>query len=695
MALAQSLNTLVQIIKELKMEASKFSTNVAGKIKEIKLDAKKGYQALFEVISNAIYSINKTHIRDGRIDIEIERNNIYQTEIGISEEELRRRSPIKNITVTDNGEGFTNENFQSFLTCYSDLKMKDGGKGVGRFTCLKVFKYVTVQSVYDEGKRYERFFEFYPMNELQNERLVEIQAEKKTVVRLNEIKNTYADEFPTDFAKLSDLIIEHFFINFITDSMPKIVISDPINGTICVNDYYIISAEHEVQESKFLIAEEEFRIYHVKSSIVKNSNKVYLCADNRTTETKVDLRKYIENLQSHISSTDGKKKWYFAYVTAPYLNRLVNSERTELVFPTSDKFGGGVTDITLDTFVKNVVQIIKEYLKTDLDIIEHEKRKKVDTYINTKAPKFRLLRQHKPDFYSQIPNGLNDEKLSMALYKAQQEWEFEIAKTGQELFDSAKKYDSTQIEALKKSYMEGVTAVGKSCLAEYIVKRKAIIDIFDNALNLNPETQKYSLEEVVHKLICPMITTSDDLNYDDMNLWLIDEKLAYHYYLASDKPLKSQKPIESESAKEPDLAIYHHSLAFNDTPINAPFSALTIIEFKRPERDNYDPTDNPIQQVLDYIGLIRAGKAKDKNGRLISGHLKDLPIYVYIIADLTGTLIGVCGDRGFTATPDNEGFFTFHPVHKAYIEIMSYKKVMTNAAQRNQVLFDKLFKPTN
>ena len=112
-------------------------------------------------------------------------------------------------------------------------------------------------------------------------------------------------------------------------------------------------------------------------------------------------------------------------------------------------------------------------------------------------------------------------------------------------------------------------------------------------------------------------------------------------------------------------------------------------------RDNYNPSDNPIQQVLDYISLIRAGKAKDKNGRPISGQLDNLPIYVYIVADITSSLTNVCKDRGFTPTPDNEGYFTYHPTYKAYIEVMSYKKVLTNATQRNQILFDKLFKPTN
>lgn len=53
--------------------SSKFSTNVEGKIHEIRLDAKKGYQALFEVISNSIYSKNK--------ELRKEKNANFQTMI--------------------------------------------------------------------------------------------------------------------------------------------------------------------------------------------------------------------------------------------------------------------------------------------------------------------------------------------------------------------------------------------------------------------------------------------------------------------------------------------------------------------------------------------------------------------------------------------------------------------------------------
>lgn len=181
------------------MMASSFSTNVEGKIHEIRLDAKKGYQALFEVVSNSIYSINNSPQANGRIDITIERDVMYQAQIGVSEEEQKKQQKVNNIIVTDNGDGFTAENFQSFLTCYSDLKHNKGGKGVGRFTCLKVFDFEEVTSVYEEnGKFYKRSFIFEPKNELKAESNVETTEEKITTIKLSNIKAKYKYDFPTE-----------------------------------------------------------------------------------------------------------------------------------------------------------------------------------------------------------------------------------------------------------------------------------------------------------------------------------------------------------------------------------------------------------------------------------------------------------------------------------------------------------------
>lgn len=670
--------------------ASKFSTNVEGKIREIRLDARKGYQALFEVLSNSIYSIKSSGQLNGRIDVTLERDKEFQAQHDASDEQLIKQQKVDSIIVTDNGVGFTEQNFTSFLTCYSNYKQNEGGKGIGRFTCLKVFDYAEINSVYEENSvRFERSFTFEPKNELKDEQNIESGAEKTTTIVLRHIKEKYKNDFPIDFKVLAELIIEHFFIDFITGQIPSIYLHDEINGEMSIDDYYKTEAEYEVEKQQFFITDVLFEIYHIKASNLNKSNKLYMCADNRQVEH-VDLRKHIPNLQSNISNEDGKKKWYFAYLTSKYLNDMVNSERTEFNFPAEDK-SGIFTDISKATLTDNTIQIISEYLKKDLEQIEQEKRERVDQYIFTKAPQYRQMKKYNPDFYASIPNETKDEKLEMALYAAHRKWESDIKKKGIELYDKAKKYDADQLEKLKEEYLIGISAVGKDSLAEYICKRRAILDILYDALSQNPETQRYGLEEIVHKLICPMISTSDDLDFEDMNLWIIDEKLAYHYYLASDKTLQSHDPIDSTSTKETDLVIYHAGLAFNDTPQTAPYQALTIIEFKRPMRNNYNSGDNPVQQVKDYISKIRDGKAKDRNGRLISGQLENLPIYVYIIADLTPTLRKVCKDESLTATPDNEGYFMYHPNHKAYIEVTSYKKLLGDAQKRNQILFDKLF----
>src|SRR5207249_2333553 len=113
-----------------------------------------------------------------------------------------------------------------------------------------------------------------------------------------------------------------------------------------------------------------------------------------------------------------------------------------------------------------------------------------------------------------------------------------------------------------------------------------------------------ALEEAVHEIIFPLRATSDDVRPEQMNLWVIDERLAYHHYLASDKRFdKITDVIESESATRADLVIFHTTSAFVDSA--PPFGAVTLIEFKRPARTGYTVDQNPIQQVIDYVKDIR------------------------------------------------------------------------------------------
>ena len=60
------------------------------------------------------------------------------------------------------------------------------------------------------------------------------------------------------------------------------------------------------------------------------------------------------------------------------------------------------------------------------------------------------------------------------------------------------------------------------------------------------------MEEIVHKIIYPMRATSDDVPYEQQNPWIIDERLSYHWFLASDMPLDTAAVLVNESAPRPD-----------------------------------------------------------------------------------------------------------------------------------------------
>lgn len=60
-------------------------------------------------------------------------------------------------------------------------------------------------------------------------------------------------------------------------------------------------------------------------------------------------------------------------------------------------------------------------------------------------------------------------------------------------------------------------------LADYMTRRKAIIQLFEKFLDAD-ENGDYKLEEDVHNLIFPLGLTKSDLDYENHNLWLLDER---------------------------------------------------------------------------------------------------------------------------------------------------------------------------
>ena len=104
------------------------------------------YTAIVEVVVNAIQAIDAAATTNGSVSIRVYRSSQLETDGSLSD--------IQSFEIEDNGIGFTDDNRDSFDTLYSDFKISDGGKGFGRFTCLKYFDRLQVDSDYRKDGEY-------------------------------------------------------------------------------------------------------------------------------------------------------------------------------------------------------------------------------------------------------------------------------------------------------------------------------------------------------------------------------------------------------------------------------------------------------------------------------------------------------------------------------------------------------------
>lgn len=669
------------------------TVNIAGQVGQIRLAQGKALWPLFETVINSIQSLEDTETVDKRITIEAIRDPNIQLRLnsnGEREEELTR---FIEFIVTDNGVGFNEENYKSFLEAYSQLKVKKGCKGIGRFLWLKAFDLVEIESTYIEnGKWYRRTFQFsvngvFPENNLQ-----ELEGNdyfRKTSVRLKGFNPFYEKSIALGLESLAKKTIEHCLPYFIMGICPAIVLRDNLGEVIQLNEYYNKTYKDSLHRDDLKFKNRAYILYHMLLAEGTDKHELHLCANKREVKS-YDLSKFISNMQRRLTTENGNC-YYVGYLTSDYLDEAINIERSEFEFEDLPVMGDN-RGASEEEIVAYAVEHIRTYLYEDLSKIDEVKKKQIDSFVQSQRPQYRLLLNKRPNVYDMIPVGLSDEKLDVELFKQQQQWEFDTVQQKKDIEEKFKKDATAEpgFDKLFEAYCQSITDLSRASLAEYVAKRKAVIDLLEKALE-SDENGKYSKEERIHSIICPMQTTSDEVKYDDMNLWLIDDRLSYHHYLASDKKMNSLPVLETDKDKRMDIAIFDAALSYAADPDD--IKSITIVELKRPQRNDYVKEEkDPIDQVYEYVMDIKAGKVKRGKGRSF-GNVKDVAFYCYIIADITPTLERRANKANLQLTQDGEGYFGYNSSVGAYIEIISYNKLVKDAKQRNRVLFDKLFTP--
>ncbi len=660
--------------------------DLLGKIRNTRLPHAQCLKPLYEAVSNSIQSIEEAKETNGSIVVEIDRG-AQQSLAG----DPKLTEPIRSFTIIDNGVGFNEDNFKSFTTSDSSYKADRGCKGVGRFVWLKAFHSVKVKSRYkDQGDWRERKFKFrLTQAGIEDEESGATEAQgRETRVTLYGFRDGYKDNCPKHAATIAQRLVEHCLAYFIQKKPPTIILREADGEEISCNILFE-QMRFSKKSDAFKVGEHSFKLVHLLvPAMQEQSHRLHLCADGwpvkresvsgRIAELEANSSP-IRNPESH------RQLFYLGLLSGELLDDTVSAERIDFsLSEEGDMFGG----ISLRQINEAAAKRIRTYLDPHLTEVKAARDEQVRRHVRRESPQYRPLLKHRPSLISEIAPNLSQEKLELKLYEANQQYNKELKERYQELLSQ---HDDQAVELEEhhqrvEEFLKEWNEEGMAKLAWHVAHRRATLAFLDQELGLDEEG-KYRLENAIHRVIFPLKRTSDDVQWDQQNLWVLDEKLVYHHYLASDKEFRSISPVDVRDRQRPDVLVFNNPISVVDS--EPPFGSVVIFEFKRPMRKDYTESDNPINQVYGYIRKIQAGDALDRNGRPVKIR-PDTPFTAYIVCDVTDRLREMAENAGLRPTPDGEGFFGFHEKLRAYVEVVSFDKMISDAKKRNMVLFDLL-----
>lgn len=674
-------------------------TSLEGRLRNTNLPKSDVLFPLFEAVVNSIHAIDERIESDENFTIDDASIKVFfvrsaqQTTDG-------SQSPITGFVVEDNGIGMNEANYESFQFLDSTYKASKGCKGVGRLLWLKAFSSVKISSVFKNDNNQQSRSFIFSNRGISEHSLVDVDDNSAigTKVELCLVKKDYYDSMPKKTDTIAKKLVEHCLWYFVREGgAPRISIIDGEDSSNLdyVKDEFL---QDNSTSDTVRVKNVDFDITHIR--IKKNaelSNNICYGAASRLV-LKEPLKNYVPSVGGVLK--DGDLEFYYTcLVTSQYLNDNVSTERLQFNIEENPGTINYPDVIYMSEIRGSILPKIKEYLEPYLVVKRQQAKERIDDFVANQSPRYRSVVYRMTDEEKDIDPEISDKALELKLHDKLYQLEKETISEGYELMSHPDVDDLDDYKHRLDKYMQSAAELKQSDLASYVSHRRVVIDLFEKALKLQDD-DKYSKESVIHRLVMPMIKTSDEVSIDDANLWLLDERLAFHNFMASDKSLKSMPTTESQSGKEPDLALWRFfdgSILVNEKGISSSLPTITIVEFKRPMRNDFKedtPDSNPIKQVLRYIDLIREGKAKTDDGRPITA-MTNAPAFCYIIADLTQTLKEICDSEDLHESSDRLGYYRYHSKKNAYIEVLSFDAIVQRSKERNRAFFDKLGLPAN
>ncbi|MBQ9882664.1 MAG: hypothetical protein IJM42_08665, partial [Synergistes sp.] len=414
---------------------------------------------------------------------------------------------------------------------------------------------------------------------------------------------------------------------------------------------------------------------------------------NRRTVDARNISSIIPALKGRIITKDEEFD-YICLVSGDYLDAHVRTDRTGFDLP--ENCSGDILEsevISISDIVNSAAVQIKAFLAEAIEEKMQITIENVNKFVNSRAPRYKpLMKRLGCDV--QLPPDASDAQIDRYLHNMSFDLETEILKRGDKLLQSDE-LENDEFRQQLNDFVADIDELKQADLAAYVGHRYSVIALLKKLLERRADG-KYAYEKEIHSLIMPMRCEGGDDKAYAANLWLIDERLAFNDYIASDMPIGDIPVFTADGTERPDIIaerFYEKPFAVSERD-HAPFSdGVTIVEFKRPMRQDLSGNNDPVEQALSYLKQIRNGSAVMKNGRPLRVDTQG-KCMIYVICDITQGLQDHYLSKDYVKAPDGESLYKHFEYLNADVEVISFDALVNRARERNYSFFSRLGLPT-
>jgi hypothetical protein len=474
------------------------------------------------------------------------------------------RNVLDKITISDDGEGFTQDNLNYFDEICTGHKDDIGGKGVGRLAFLKYANRVDIRSqLLTDLVEFRYTPDFKPEDVKRTASL----GSKETTITISDLK----EKINTQVAKLVNSMCDDLrLLLFLKKQAGQIIsIKFTHNSKQPFSEDFVFSGEHieALKTRSFDVSGEIFDCYLFREDAPRKGIIAMLCADELCVE-EYQISKRFDICR------------YLISITSTYLNRSSNIERQKLELPKTDTDTDLVSPISREKLMPRVheecLAMINEAGEGDIGAF--------------KLANIDKLKKYYPFITIDSLHGdaaMLDADEIVKTYRAQQ------ARREDQLVEA--------MEEGRKVDFDDISHLASDDLARFIIHRALLIDSLS-------KMSRESAEHVLHNAILRKNSDGNDIR--ENNVWLVDDKFLSYSSIYSDETLAKivrevSAETESKQHRKPDVA------AFFSRDNEGHPNKLVIIEFKKPGADIFENNKALLQcrlyasELVDRIETVR------------------------------------------------------------------------------------------